>query len=79
MSCKKGNQYCLKEPHAGDTDHIHNLDDALSRDKWLTDVGTMRRCQLGSAMHKLRGILYRMQDPDAETKENSCWEVKGFG
>jgi hypothetical protein len=39
----------------------------------------MRRSKLGSAMHELRGIFHRMQNPDAETKEDGRWEGKGFG
>jgi hypothetical protein len=38
----------------------------------------MRRCELGSAVHKLRCVLDRMQNPDAETKEDQRWEGKGF-
>jgi len=66
-----------------DTDHIHILDVALYRDTWwdtwLTVVGSMRCRQLGRAMHKLRSILHRMQNPDAETEEDGYWEGKGFG
>jgi hypothetical protein len=66
-------------PHAVDVDHIHILDVALYRHRRLTAVGPMRRCKLGSAMHKLRCILYRMQNPNAETKEDGRWQGKGFG
>jgi hypothetical protein len=62
-----------------DTDHILILDVALYRDTWLTVVGSMRCRQLGRAMHKLRSILHRMQNPDAETEEDGYWEGKGFG
>ena len=62
-----------------DTDHIHILDIAPYRDTWLTVVGSMRCRQLRRAMHKLRSILHRMQNPDAETEEDGYWEGKGFG
>jgi hypothetical protein len=38
----------------------------------------MRRRELGSAMHQLYGILNRMQDPDAETKEDGHGQGKGL-
>ncbi len=31
----------------------------------------MRRRKLGRAMHQLRGLLHRVQDPGAEAEEDS--------
>jgi len=39
----------------------------------------MRRRKLGCAMHKLCGLLDRMQDPDTEEKEDCYGQGEGFG
>ena len=41
-------------------------------------AGTMRCSELRRAVHELRGILHRMQDPSTQEEEDS-WKGQGLG
>lgn len=49
------------------------------KDIGLTEIGTMRRRQLRCAMHELCRLFDRMQNPDAEEKEDYRRESEGLG
>jgi hypothetical protein len=78
MPCKKGKTFPARHALMIGFRLLGIANLGFTKRKMLTRIGAMRCCELGSAVHELRGFLHRMQDPDAQTKEDAGGKDKGF-